>query len=226
MARSLRSLADRLEEGAAASAAPDLDQQTLAQLQALGYMAGPGEEDARSYDPSRPRTDPKVKFHLHRMLMLAQSRVSGGEEEEATRLLRRALDEDPDLLDAHQLLGDIELDAESFAAAAGHFERALALDDRHKPSLFGLATSHLRLGKTDEALLGYRRLLDVAGQDSKATLAIADIEVERGELGAAEETLRRRGAAGSPGAAVQSTGGSASPGRTADRGATELRTSD
>ncbi len=198
MARSLVALAARLEEGAASQAAPDLDQQTLAQLQALGYMAGPGEASARGYDPSVPRPDPKQKLHLHRQLMRAQGRVSAGETQAAAGLLRSALEEDPDLLDAHQLLGSIELSAEDFAAAAGHFERALALDDRHKPSLFGLATAHQRLGRTDDALLGFRRLLEVAGQDSKATLAIADVEVERGELGAAEETLRLAAQPGAP----------------------------
>ncbi len=198
MARSLRVLADRLEEDAASSAAPDLDEQTLAQLRALGYLAGPGAADAARYDPNVPRNDPKEKVHLHRLIMRAQGRVSAGEDEEAAQLLRRALEEDPELLDVHQMLGDIELTADRLEEAASHFERALSLDDRHKPSLFGLAMSHQRLGRADEALLGFRRLLDIAGQDSKATLAIADIEVERGELAAAEEALQRAAQPGAP----------------------------
>ncbi len=198
MARSLLDLAQRLEEGAATAAAPDLDEQTLAQLRALGYMAGPGGATAGGYDPTVPRQDPKAKIHLHRQLMRAQGLVSAGGDEEAARLLRQALAEDPELIDAHQLLGNIELVASRHQAAAGHFERALALDDRHKPSLFGLATSHQRLGRFDEALLGFHRLLDVAGQDSKATLAIADIEVERGDLAAAEAALKRATTPGAP----------------------------
>jgi tetratricopeptide (TPR) repeat protein len=129
--------------------------------------------------------------------MRAQSLVGGDEAARATELLRQALEEDPNLLDAHQMLGNLELDGGRPETAAGHFESALALDDRHKPSLFGLATSHHRLGRTEEALIGYRRLLEIAGQDSKATLAIADIEVERGDLRAAETALQ---AAALPGA--------------------------
>jgi arylsulfatase A-like enzyme/Flp pilus assembly protein TadD len=198
MARSLLDLAAQLDEGAAASAAPDMDEQTLAQLQALGYLAGPGKEDAGEYDPRAARPDPKEKVHLHRRLMRAQSLVGDDKRDEAAELLRQTLAEDPDLLDAHQLLGNIELQAYRPEAAAGHFENALALDDRHKTSLFGLATSHLRLGRSDEALLGYRRLLEIAGQDSKTTLAIADIEVERGDLSAAETTLARAAQPGAP----------------------------
>ena len=198
MARSLRDLGESLEQGAAAVAEADLDEQTLAQLRALGYMAGPGKTDARSYDPSVPRPDPKEKIGLHRTIMLAQGRVSDGDEEEARRLLEQALKEDAELLDVHQLLGDLDLRADRPESAAEHFSRALALDDRHKSSLFGLATSHRRLGRTDEAILGYRRLLETAGQDSKATLAIADIEVERGDLPAAETVLLEATPPGAP----------------------------
>lgn len=198
MARSLRTLALEIEEGAAVSDSADLDEQTLAQLRALGYLAGPGGESATAYDPDILRTDPKEKIGLHRLLMRAQARVSAGDEERAAQLLREALEEDPALLDAHQLLGNLALAAGRAAEAAGHFTRALALDDRHKPSLFGLASAHRELGRVDDALLGFRRLLDLAGQDSKATLAIADLEMERGQPAAAEAILRRAAQPGAP----------------------------
>lgn len=198
MARALLELTARLEEGAVSATTPDVDEQALAQLRALGYLAGPGQADAATYDPRTPRPDPKDKVHLHRRLMRAQGLVSDGKGEEAADLLRQTLAEDPDLLDAYQLLGSVELEAGRPETAAGQFESALALDARHKTSLFGLATSHRRLGRIDEALLGYRRLLDIAGQDSRATLAIADIEVERGDLAAAEEALARATQPGAP----------------------------
>lgn len=198
LARQLRALAARIEEGAARTSTPDLDEQTLAQLRALGYLAGRGENQPTGYDPDVPRADPKDKVHLHRLIQRAQSMVSGSQEEEATGLLRQALAEDPELLDAHQMLGNLELEAGRVAEAEGHFQRALSLDDRHQPSLFGLATVHLRLERTEDALLGYSRLLEIAGQDSKATLAIADIEVERGQLDQARATLARAAVPGAP----------------------------
>ena len=68
----LRSAID-IGEGSDAPS-PDLDPQTLAQLQALGYAAGQGgvgldeEED-------RPRTDPKDRIGIHRTVMRAQTQM-------------------------------------------------------------------------------------------------------------------------------------------------------
>ncbi len=185
----LEALASEIEQGAVGAEAADLDPQALAQLQALGYVAGPGEVAASSWDPSVPRPDPKTKVHLHRGIMLAQGKVSEGRDEEATALLERALAEDPALIDGHQLLGEVALRQENPEAAMRHYQRALELDSGHRPSLFGLASCHRAQGRIDDALLGFRRILDIAGQDSKASLAIADLEVERGNLDVAREAL-------------------------------------
>ena len=198
MARQLLDLGVRLEEGAASSSAADLDEQTLAQLRALGYVAGPGEAEARSYDPRIPRKDPKEAIGLHRKIMRAQGLVGDDKVEPARRLLEEALAEDSELIDVHQLLGELELQAGDFETAAGHFERALAFDDQHKSSLFGLATAYNRMGRADDAVAGYRRLLSIAGQDSKATLGIADIEVKRGRLEEARRVLRDAAQPGAP----------------------------
>jgi arylsulfatase A-like enzyme/Tfp pilus assembly protein PilF len=198
MARTLFTLGNELAEGAIETAEADLDEQALSQLQALGYLAGPGQENARTYDPSIERKDPKEKIHLHRQIMSAQGLVGDGNPQEASTLLEQALMEDPELLDVHQMLGNIELDAERPEAAADYFTSALALDDRHRPSIAGLAASHRALGRLDEAVLGYRRVLALAGQDSPSTLAIADIEVERDDLPAAEKVLRNAAQPGAP----------------------------
>lgn len=46
----------------------------------------------------------------------------------------------------------------------------------------GMASSYRSLGRLEDALTGYRRLLEVAGHHTGASLAIADIEVERGRF--------------------------------------------
>ena len=181
-------LAAELDRGAPdATPEPDLDEQALAQLRALGYLAGRGTAERR--EAEGPRADAKTKAHLHRAIMRAQSAFGGGDDEAANAELRVALAEDDGLLDAHQLLGTITLLAGDPAPAASHFQRALALDPEHRQSLLGLANAYHELGRIDEAMVGYRRLLEVAGQDSKATMALARIHVERGELSEAEEVL-------------------------------------
>ncbi len=181
-------LATELDRAAPeATAEPDLDEDALAQLRALGYLAGRGA--ASRDDAVGPRADPKSKAHLHRALMRAQSAFGAGDDEAAVDELRAALAEDDGLLDAHQLLGTITLLGGAPEPAVGHFQRALALDPEHRQSLLGLANAYHELGLVDEAVVGYRRLLEVAGQDSKATMALARIHVERGELSQAEEVL-------------------------------------
>ncbi len=166
---------------------PDLDEQALAQLQALGYLAGRGAATGR--EAEGPRADAKTKVHLHRAIMRAQSAFGSGDDVAAAEELRAALVEDVRLLDAHQLLGTITLLAGDPAPAASHFQRALEFDPEHRQSLLGLANAYHELGRIDEAMVGYRRLLEVAGQDSKATMAMARIHVERGELAEAEDVL-------------------------------------
>lgn len=169
------------------SVEPDLDEDTLAQLRALGYLAGRGA--AGRGDSESPRADPKDKAHLHRAIMRAQSAFGAGDEDGAAAELRAALSEDGGLLDAHQLLGTITLLAGDPEQASGHFQSALALDSEHRQSLLGLANAYRELGRIDEAVVGYRRLLEVAGQDAKATMALARIHVDRGELSEAEQVL-------------------------------------
>lgn len=181
-------LAAELDRAApSASAEPDLDEDTLAQLRALGYLAGRGA--AGRGDSEGPRADPKDKAHLHRAIMRAQSAFGAGDEDAAAAELRAALSEDEGLLDAHQLLGTITLLGGDPEPAIGHFQRALALDPEHRQSLLGLANAYRELGRIDEAVVGYRRLLDVAGQDAKATMALARIHVDGGELSEAERVL-------------------------------------
>ncbi len=166
---------------------PDLDEAAVAQLRALGYLAGRGAAARTPTDG--PRADAKTKAHLHRAIMRAQSAFGAGDDEAAKAELAAALDEDDGLLDAHQLLGTITLLAGDPAPAADHFQRALALHPEHRQSLLGLANAYHELERIDDAVVGYRRLLEVAGQDAKATMALARIHVDRGELPAAEEVL-------------------------------------
>ena len=184
----LTALRGRIEvETAAIRGGPDLDPQTLAQLQALGYAAGQGgvslEEEA-----DRPRSDPKDKIGVHRTIMRAQSQMSK-DQEAAERSLVAVLEEDPDILDAHQMLGQLTSTQNRHQEALEHFRRALELEPEHKNSLMGMASSYRALGRKDEALVGYRRLLQVSGHDTRATLAIADIEFNRGNLEEAAAAL-------------------------------------
>jgi len=167
---------------------PDLDPQTLAQLQALGYAAGQGGVSLDE-EEDRPRTDPKDRIGLHRTVMRAQTQMRN-DQPAARRALLGVLEQDDGVLDAHQMLGQLAVMDLEYEEALGHFSRALQLEPDHRNALQGMASSYRALGRVEEALVGYHRLIEVAGADTGASIAIADIEFNRGNVDMAVETLR------------------------------------
>jgi arylsulfatase A-like enzyme/Tfp pilus assembly protein PilF len=184
----LADLREEIESDAPATGAvPDIDAETLAQLQALGYAAGQGGVSLEE-ETDRPRADPKDKIRIHRTIMRAQS-LMRDDEETAEKVLLAVLQTDPDILDAHQMLGQLASTQERFEEALGHFRHALELDPAHKNSLMGMAASYRALGRREEALVGFRRVLEVSGPDTRASLAIADIEINLGRYDEAAMAL-------------------------------------
>jgi arylsulfatase A-like enzyme/tetratricopeptide (TPR) repeat protein len=170
-----------------AGAAPDIDAETLAQLLALGYAAGQGGVSLDE-ETDRVRADPKDKIHVHRTIMRAQSLIQD-DAGEAERILVAVLRTDPDVLDAHQMMGQIASADRRFEEALEHFRHALEIDPVHKNSLMGMASAYRALGRKEEALIGYRRVLEVSGPDTRASIAIADIEINRGRFEEAARVL-------------------------------------
>jgi tetratricopeptide (TPR) repeat protein len=52
-----------------------------------------------------------------------------------------------------------------------------------------MASSYRALGRPEEALIGYRRVLEVSGPDTRASIAIADIEINHGRFDEAADAL-------------------------------------
>ncbi|HUP23502.1 MAG TPA: sulfatase-like hydrolase/transferase [Thermoanaerobaculia bacterium] len=186
----LAELRERIESAPSASVKREVDAAALAQLRALGYVAPAGEVDPSAED-DRPRADPKDRLRLHQLLMGAQSAFGSGDHAVAERNLRAALAQDPGIVDAHQLLGQLYLDQGRGEAAIASFQGALAISPEHRASLFGLANAYSKDGRTQEAIVGFERLLDLGGYDSKAAMALARLRVEQGDRAGAVEVLER-----------------------------------
>ncbi len=172
--------------------APDLDPQALAQLQALGYAAGQGGVSLDE-EEDRPRADPKDRIGVHRTVMRAQTQIRS-DAPAARKALEGVIEEDDGVLDAHQMLGQLSVMDRDFESALGHFGRALEIEPEHRNALQGMASSYRAMGRIEEALVGYRRILEIAGADTGASIAIADIEFDQGNLDAAAETLEQAAA--------------------------------
>jgi len=161
------------------AARPDLDQETLAQLRALGYLAGSGNRTETPDDVSG-LADPKEKIAVHRAIMLAQGDIGRGETAAARERLLEAIELDAGVVDAQQMLGNLHQREGEYDAAIKYFRSALARNPDHQASLMGLADSFLWLGRPEDALVGFERLRDLAPHDSKAAIASTDILVDLG----------------------------------------------
>lgn len=184
----LEAMTDTIETGGVASRATDLDEETMRQLEALGYVAGRGGVDSDE-TADRDRADPKDRIRLHQMVMAAQSDFGSRELDKAEAKLRQVLKTDDSLLDAHQMLGTISLQRQELESAVQHFQNALAQKADHTPAILGLADAYLRLDREEEALIGFERVLELSSTDSNAALGAADILVGQGRSDEAKQIL-------------------------------------
>jgi len=156
---------------------PDIDEATLGQLEALGYLAGRGSVELEAED-DRPRADPKQRIELHHLIMTAQNDIGRDQDDAARQKLLGALETDDTIVEAHQMLGTLANQQGRFDEAIPYFRRALELDVADTASIFGLATAYRELGRRDEALIGFRRVLEISPNDARAAIATVDLLFE------------------------------------------------
>lgn len=165
-----------------------LDPETQQQLAALGYLGGPSKV---TIDPDRPLADPKDKIGLFNLIKDAGSDSSEGNVEAAMAKIDQVLKEDPDILEAHNIKGNLLTKEGDLESAIASYQEALARDPEYKPALFGLALAYDELGRTGDAEAGYRRILELDPRDNRANFLLAKIHADRAEFRDALELLQR-----------------------------------
>ena len=177
-------------EGIDEQGAETLDAETAQQLAALGYLAWFGGHSKIKIDPDRPLADPKDKIGLFNLIKDAGSDSSEGNFTEAMAKIDKVLREDPDILEAHNIMGNLLTKVDELEKALTAFQEALARDAEYKPALFGLAATYQELGRVPEAEAGFRRILDLDPRDNRANFLLAKIHADRTEFENALELLK------------------------------------
>ena len=103
--------------------------------------------------------------------------------------VERVLAEDPGILEAHLILGNLFVKQEEWDGAIGAYREALSLDPEYKSAILGLADAYRLAARYDEAAAGYRRLLELDPNDNKAFYHLAEIHAAREEYEEALEVL-------------------------------------
>ena len=187
MAGALERLLAQHGAQAAAHQPAQMDAETAEKLEALGYVAG--GFSARHLE-ERPRGDPKDKIGLYNLLKQAGGASAAGRVEEAIAKARQALADDPEILEAHMLLGNFLRKAGREKEAIEAYRRALALDPEHEESVFLLAVTYKDMGRHEDARLGFERARQLDERNGKVLWQIADLEMREKRYDRAEAVLR------------------------------------
>ncbi len=174
-------------EGIEEQAPVTLDAETTAQLAALGYLGAPSKI---KIDPDKPLADPKDKIKLFNLIKRAGTDSSEDRVDDALAKIQRVLAEDPDILEAYSILGNLYAKKDEDDRAIQAYQDALARDSEFKPALFGLASIYEQQGKLDDAAAGFRRIIEVDPRDSGAHIRLAAIHAVRKEFAEALELLQ------------------------------------
>jgi arylsulfatase A-like enzyme/Tfp pilus assembly protein PilF len=174
----------------AKSEAVEIDPDAKARLAALGYVgsfvASVGSDASRA-----GLADPKDKVHLFNKI--TDAREAARDENEiaaAMGLLDEVLKEDPKVIDAWFALGMMSARRGRHEDAIGYYKHALALKSDDEEAVINMAHAYRALGRDNEALVGFRRFLELDPKNAQVHYEIAQILIDRGELATAATELQ------------------------------------
>jgi choline-sulfatase len=184
--RALSDLVARTSRSNAPEGPQRIDPEVEERLMALGYV---GAGSSRHLD-DRPRGDPKDKVHLYTLLKQAASTSLDGRHEEAIAIVKQALRDDPEIVEAYVLLGNFYKKADQPGAAIESYRQALAKDPEHHNALFSLAVAYMDAGRLEEARVGFERARELDPRNGKVLFNLADILMRQGQVADAEAVIR------------------------------------
>jgi arylsulfatase A-like enzyme/tetratricopeptide (TPR) repeat protein len=163
---------------------PDVEQR----LRALGYV---GATISPRVLDERRRGDPKDKIALYNLMKQAGLDSVEGRVDDGIRKVRQALADDPEIVEAYLMLGNMNAKAKREKESLAAYQKALALDPDNQSAAFSLALAYKSAGRTEAAEAGFERVLTLNPRDSKARYQLADIWMQRGDFARAEAALQR-----------------------------------
>jgi arylsulfatase A-like enzyme/tetratricopeptide (TPR) repeat protein len=163
------------------------DPETRQRLEALGHLGGlPGP---RHLD-ARPRPDPKDRIALFTSMREAVRARGEARLDDALALASRAVADDPGLVEAHTLMGDLHQRAGRIEPAVDSYREAASLDPDDARAVLGLAAGYAALGRLDEAERGFERARELDPHTPEPSWHLADLWMRKGRFAEAESALK------------------------------------
>jgi arylsulfatase A-like enzyme/Tfp pilus assembly protein PilF len=177
----------RYKSAGAAKGPQTVDAEAEERLTALGYIGG--SVSARHLE-DRPRGDPKDKIRLYILLKQASGASAEGKIDEAIATVQEAIAADPEIVEAHMLLGNFEKKAKRPTQAIASYKRALKLDPEHQGALFSLAIAYKDTGRLEEARVGFERAQKLDPRNGKVLWQLADLLMQQGQQDDAQVVIQ------------------------------------
>jgi arylsulfatase A-like enzyme/predicted Zn-dependent protease len=188
LGRALDDLIARTTRAVGSQQPERVDPEVEERLRALGYV---GATVSRRVLEDRPRGDPKDKIHLYTLLRQAGQDSTDGRLDDAIAKVRRALVEDPEIVEAHTMLGNLHFKADRLGDSVTAYRRALELDPEHLGATMSLAMTYKAMDRLDDAQAGFERALALDERDGKALFHLADLHMRRRRFESAAGLLKR-----------------------------------
>jgi arylsulfatase A-like enzyme/Tfp pilus assembly protein PilF len=169
----------------------EVDPDAKARLAALGYV---GSFVATAVDKGKRAqlADPKDKVHLFNMISHARDLTKQEDAfDEVVGTLKKVLDEDPKVIDAWFMLGNVHAARGKPEQAIGFFKRALELKPDDEMAVINMANAYRNLGRDEEALVGYQRFLQLDPRNAQVRYEAAQILIDRGQFDEAAKHLQQ-----------------------------------
>jgi len=132
-----------------------VDEEALRKLASLGYV---GSFVRSAEDGGRPLPSPKDKIGVFNRIQSAKELSLQGKLNEAYELMDRVIKEEPDIVDAYFVLGNICFRQKKYEDAVGWFTGALARKPDYDFVVLNMAIAFIEMGnpaKAEEALAGF-----------------------------------------------------------------------
>src|SRR3954470_10851965 len=155
-------------------------------LRSLGYVAA---TVSRATLTDRLRGDPKDKIGLYNLLKRAAQDSVNGQIDDGIAKVREVLAADAEVIEAHTMLGNMDVKAHRLPEAIAAYQKALAIDPEHEGAAWSLALAYQDAGKLEEARAGFERVRQLNARDARPLYQLAALSVRRGDFAGAAATL-------------------------------------
>ncbi|HSR67718.1 MAG TPA: sulfatase-like hydrolase/transferase [Acidobacteriota bacterium] len=165
-----------------------VDPETIARLQSLGYVAFAQGGTTEDYS-SLP--DPKDKIEVYNQLNRAIEHSRKGQVEESLELLERVAVEEPEMPLVHFLMASEYAKAGMHLKAIEQYRETIRRNPDSDPARFSLAQSYLQAGLTSKAIETCRQLIERDPRHYGAQEMLARLLARSGKIGEAVEQQRK-----------------------------------